>query len=78
MLWYGKVRYVKVWSGKVHYFEVWSGTVQPRELVALVEPGVKAHSPTKGRANVIMFVGLQVHEIVIASFRRIDDNRIVL
>merc|ERR1719381_65471 len=30
-----------------------------RELVALVEPGVKAYSPVKGRANVIMFVGLQ-------------------
>jgi len=30
-----------------------------RELVALVEPGVRAHTPTKGRSNVIMFVGLQ-------------------
>merc|ERR1719381_443882 len=30
-----------------------------RELVALVEPGVKAYSPVKGRANVIMMVGLQ-------------------
>jgi signal recognition particle subunit SRP54 len=31
----------------------------PRELVTLVDPGVKAYSPVKGRANVIMFVGLQ-------------------
>ncbi|XP_014249055.1 signal recognition particle 54 kDa protein [Cimex lectularius] len=30
-----------------------------RELIKLVDPGVKAFQPTKGRANVIMFVGLQ-------------------
>uniref|UniRef100_A0A2P2I284 Signal recognition particle 54 kDa protein n=1 Tax=Hirondellea gigas TaxID=1518452 RepID=A0A2P2I284_9CRUS len=30
-----------------------------RELVKLVDPGVKAFVPVKGRANVIMFVGLQ-------------------
>uniref|UniRef100_A0A0A9WER6 Signal recognition particle 54 kDa protein n=2 Tax=Lygus hesperus TaxID=30085 RepID=A0A0A9WER6_LYGHE len=30
-----------------------------KELVKLVDPGVKAFQPTKGRANVIMFVGLQ-------------------
>lgn len=29
------------------------------ELVKLVDPGVKAWQPTKGRSNVIMFVGLQ-------------------
>ena len=26
----------------------------------LVDPGVKAYTPVKGKANVIMFVGLQV------------------
>ncbi|RWS06894.1 signal recognition particle subunit-like protein [Dinothrombium tinctorium] len=30
-----------------------------KELVKLVDPGVKAWLPTKGRPNVIMFVGLQ-------------------
>lgn len=30
-----------------------------KELVKLVDPGVKPWSPTKGRNNVIMFVGLQ-------------------
>jgi len=30
-----------------------------RELVKLVDPGVKAHVPVKGRPNIIMFVGLQ-------------------
>lgn len=29
------------------------------ELVKLVDPGVKPYVPVKGRANVIMFVGLQ-------------------
>jgi len=30
-----------------------------KELVKLVDPGVKAWQPVKGKANVIMFVGLQ-------------------
>ncbi|PVD32332.1 hypothetical protein C0Q70_07765 [Pomacea canaliculata] len=30
-----------------------------KELVKLIDPGVKAWQPTKGRNNVIMFVGLQ-------------------
>ncbi|BES93399.1 signal recognition particle [Nesidiocoris tenuis] len=30
-----------------------------KELVKLVDPGVKAYQPMKGKANVIMFVGLQ-------------------
>ncbi|KAG7188367.1 hypothetical protein KM043_008021 [Ampulex compressa] len=30
-----------------------------KELVKLIDPGVKAYQPVKGRANVIMFVGLQ-------------------
>ncbi|KAK6637096.1 Signal recognition particle [Polyplax serrata] len=30
-----------------------------KELVKLVDPGVKAHQPVKGRPNIIMFVGLQ-------------------
>jgi len=30
-----------------------------KELVKLVDPGVKPYQPKKGRANVIMFVGLQ-------------------
>ncbi|XP_012256040.1 signal recognition particle 54 kDa protein [Athalia rosae] len=30
-----------------------------KELVKLVDPGVKAYQPVKGRPNVIMFVGLQ-------------------
>lgn len=30
-----------------------------KELVKLIDPGVKAWTPTKGRSNVIMFVGLQ-------------------
>lgn len=31
-----------------------------KELVKLVDPSVKPYQPVKGRANVIMFVGLQV------------------
>jgi signal recognition particle subunit SRP54 len=31
-----------------------------QELVKLVDPGVKPYQPKKGKANVIMFVGLQV------------------
>ncbi|PNF23601.1 Signal recognition particle 54 kDa protein [Cryptotermes secundus] len=30
-----------------------------KELVKLVDPGVKAHQPVKGKPNIIMFVGLQ-------------------
>ncbi|XP_026685102.1 signal recognition particle 54 kDa protein-like [Diaphorina citri] len=30
-----------------------------KELIKLVDPGVKAHQPQKGKPNVIMFVGLQ-------------------
>ncbi|KAI4504089.1 hypothetical protein M0802_000560 [Mischocyttarus mexicanus] len=30
-----------------------------KELVKLIDPGVKAYQPVKGRPNVIMFVGLQ-------------------
>ncbi|KAG1682321.1 Signal recognition particle protein [Nymphon striatum] len=30
-----------------------------KELVKLVDPGVKAYQPSKGKSNVIMFVGLQ-------------------
>lgn len=30
-----------------------------KELVKLIDPGVKAWTPTKGKNNVIMFVGLQ-------------------
>ena len=30
-----------------------------QELVKLVDPGVKPHQPKKGKANIIMFVGLQ-------------------
>lgn len=30
-----------------------------KELVKLVDPGVKAYQPVKGRPNIIMFVGLQ-------------------
>nr|CAD7429678.1 unnamed protein product [Timema monikensis]CAD7455099.1 unnamed protein product [Timema tahoe] len=30
-----------------------------KELVKLVDPGVKAHQPVKGKHNIIMFVGLQ-------------------
>lgn len=30
-----------------------------KELMKLVDPGVKAYQPVKGRPNVIMFVGLQ-------------------
>ena len=30
-----------------------------QELVKLVDPGVKPHTPKRGKANVIMFVGLQ-------------------
>ena len=30
-----------------------------KELVKLIDPGVKAWQPSKGRNNVIMFVGLQ-------------------
>lgn len=31
-----------------------------KELVKLVDPGVKPYQPIKGRPNIIMFVGLQV------------------
>lgn len=31
-----------------------------KELVKLVDPGVKPYQPVKGRPNIIMFVGLQV------------------
>ena len=31
-----------------------------QELVKLVDPGVEAYKPKKGKPNVIMFVGLQV------------------
>nr|CAG4640758.1 EOG090X03VW [Eulimnadia texana] len=30
-----------------------------KELIKLVDPGVKAYQPSKGKSNVIMFVGLQ-------------------
>ncbi|XP_013773567.2 signal recognition particle 54 kDa protein-like [Limulus polyphemus] len=30
-----------------------------KELIKLVDPGVKAYQPTKGKSNIIMFVGLQ-------------------
>ncbi|EEB12639.1 Signal recognition particle 54 kDa protein, putative [Pediculus humanus corporis] len=30
-----------------------------KELVKLVDPGVKSHQPVKGKPNIIMFVGLQ-------------------
>ena len=30
-----------------------------QELVKLVDPGIEPYKPKKGRANVIMFVGLQ-------------------
>jgi signal recognition particle subunit SRP54 len=33
------------------------------ELVALVDPGVEPYKPTKGKSNVIMAVGLQVHVV---------------
>ncbi|RXG56481.1 Signal recognition particle 54 kDa protein [Armadillidium vulgare] len=33
-----------------------------RELVKLVDPGVKPHVPVKGKPNIIMFVGLQLFE----------------
>ena len=31
-----------------------------QELVKLVDPGIEAYKPKKGKPNVIMFVGLQV------------------
>lgn len=31
-----------------------------KELVKLVDPGIKPYQPVKGRPNIIMFVGLQV------------------
>lgn len=31
-----------------------------KELYNLLDPGKKPYQPTKGKANVIMFVGLQV------------------
>ena len=34
-----------------------------QELVKLVDPGVKAWQPTKGKPNVIMFVGLQGNKL---------------
>lgn len=35
-----------------------------QELVKLVDPGVKAWQPTKGKPNIIMFVGLQGNNLV--------------
>lgn len=34
-----------------------------KELVKLVDPGVKPYQPIKGRPNIIMFVGLQVRHM---------------
>ena len=31
-----------------------------QELVTLVDPGIEAYKPKKGKPNIIMFVGLQV------------------
>ena len=31
-----------------------------QELVSLVDPGIEAYKPKKGKPNIIMFVGLQV------------------
>lgn len=40
-----------------------------KELVKLVDPGVKPYQPIKGRPNIIMFVGLQVkHNSPMAPF----------
>lgn len=39
-----------------------------RELVKLVDPGVKPYTPVKGKANVVMFVGLQVHDQNLMKF----------
>ena len=36
-----------------------------QELVQLVDPGVKPYQPKKGKANVIMFVGLQGRQLFI-------------
>lgn len=40
-----------------------------KELVKLVDPGVKPYQPVKGRPNVIMFVGLQVQFFKFFSFK---------
>ena len=39
-----------------------------QELVQLVDPGVKPYQPKKGKANVIMFVGLQGKKLCILHF----------
>lgn len=42
-----------------------------KELVKLVDPGVKPYQPIKGRPNIIMFVGLQVRSasLCVAAMR---------
>lgn len=37
----------------------WGKKSCPHALFQLIDPGVKAWTPTKGKNNVIMFVGLQ-------------------
>ena len=34
-----------------------------QELVSLVDPGIEAYKPKKGKPNIIMFVGLQVRSL---------------
>lgn len=40
-----------------------------KELVKLVDPGVKPYQPIKGRPNIIMFVGLQVIPLITLKSR---------
>ena len=44
----------------LHRLELIPEAWQLQELVKLVDPGVEAYKPKKGKPNVIMFVGLQV------------------
>ena len=46
-----------------------------QELVQLVDPGVKPYQPKKGKANVIMFVGLQGMQLFKQMFSRIFSIR---
>ena len=46
-----------------------------QELVQLVDPGVKPYQPKKGKANVIMFVGLQGMQLFKQMFARIFSIR---
>ena len=45
------------------------------ELCEMLNPGKKPYTPKKGKPNVIMFVGLQLHDQLLASARFSNRQR---